>query len=58
MLARPAANSSGSVELNGRRHDYDVQVVFVPVAPGGLGEPEAAVMAPWRFSARVALQQP
>ncbi len=44
LLARPTAHSSGSVTLGGRRHDYDVQVAFVPVAPAGLGEPEAAVM--------------
>ncbi len=44
LLATPAANSSGSVKLAGRAFDYDVQAAFTPVAPGGLGEPEAAVM--------------
>ncbi|MDP3222089.1 MAG: peptidase S10, partial [Rubrivivax sp.] len=44
LLATPAANSTGKVTLGGRTFDYDVQAAFVPVAPGGLGEPEAVIM--------------
>jgi len=44
LLATPAAHSTGSVTLGGRKFDYDVQAAFVPVAPGGLGEPEAVIM--------------
>ena len=43
-LATPVAASSGSVTLGGRAFDYEVQAAFLPVAPSGLGEPEAAVM--------------
>jgi carboxypeptidase C (cathepsin A) len=49
LLARPAAESSGSVTLAGRAHDYRVHVAFLPVAAEGLdgasAEPEAAIMA-------------
>ena len=44
-LTTPAACSTGSVTLAGRSFDYDVQAAFIPVVPGGLGEPEAAIMA-------------
>ena len=44
LLARPTATSSGSVKLAGRSFDYNVQASFIPVAPGGLGEPEAVIM--------------
>ena len=45
LLATPVAKSSGSVMLAGRARDYDVQAAFIPVAPAGLGEPEAAILA-------------
>ncbi|MDE2277601.1 MAG: peptidase S10, partial [Burkholderiales bacterium] len=49
LLARPAAQSSGSVTLGGRRLDYAVHAAFVPVAAEGFdgerAEPEAAVLA-------------
>ncbi len=49
LLARPAAASSGSISLDGRRLDYRVQASFIPVRPEGLAgaasEPEAAVLA-------------
>jgi len=49
LLARPAAESSGSVTLGGRAFDYRVHAAFLPVAAEGLdgaaAEPEAAVMA-------------
>ena len=48
LLARPAAESTGSVVLGGKAFDYRVQAAFMPVLPGGLAggssEPEAAVM--------------
>ena len=44
LLATPPASSSGSMQLAGRGHDYDVQAAFIGVAPAGLGEPEAAVL--------------
>jgi carboxypeptidase C (cathepsin A) len=48
LLARPAAQGSGSVELNGRRFDYTTLAAFAPVLPDGLdgahAEPEAAVL--------------
>ena len=49
LLARPAANSTGSVQLaDGRRLDYGVSAAFVPVVAegfeGAAGEPQAAVM--------------
>ena len=58
-LATPAANSSGSVTLAGRALDYDVQAAFIPVAPGGLGEPEAAVMVTaYQLKGAVPAQRP
>ena len=49
LLARPAAESSGSVQIDGKIFDYQVHAAFVPVLPAGLAgvaaEPEAAVMA-------------
>lgn len=48
-LARPAAESTGSVELGGAAVDYKVHAAFLPVMPdaidGGSGEPEAAILA-------------
>ena len=44
LLNTPAAKSSGSVQLAGRAFDYDVEAAFMAVAPGGLGEPDAAIM--------------
>ncbi|WP_425260771.1 S10 family peptidase [Rubrivivax sp. RP6-9] len=49
LLARPAATSTGSVQLaDGRRLDYGVSAAFVPVVAEGFegapGEPQAAVM--------------
>jgi carboxypeptidase C (cathepsin A) len=48
LLARPAAASTGSVQVGGRVLDYRVDIAFLPVMPGGLAgaaaEPEAAVM--------------
>ena len=44
LLSTPAAKSSGHVQLAGRKFEYDVEAAFMPVAPGGLGEPDAAVM--------------
>lgn len=49
LLARAAAESSGSILLSGRRLDYTVNAAFVPVAAAGMegarGEPDAAVLA-------------
>ena len=49
LVAQSAAESSGSIELAGKRLDYTVQAVFLPVVAegfdGALGEPQAAVMA-------------
>jgi carboxypeptidase C (cathepsin A) len=49
LLARPAAESSGSVTLSGRPFDYAVHAAFVPVAAEGFdgnrAEPEAAILA-------------
>src|SRR4051812_36129087 len=49
LLARAAAESSGSITLGGRAFDYRVHAAFVPVGAGGLdgasGEPQAAIMA-------------
>ncbi len=49
LLARTAAESSGSVTLGGRKLDYAVHAAFVPVAAEGFegdrAEPEAAVLA-------------
>jgi len=48
LLARPAAQSKGSVQLSGRPFEYRVHAAFAPVAAPGLdgrrGEPEAAVL--------------
>jgi carboxypeptidase C (cathepsin A) len=44
LLSTPAAKSSGSVQLAGRAFDYDVEAAFMAVAPGGLGDPDAAIM--------------
>jgi carboxypeptidase C (cathepsin A) len=45
LLARPAAQSRGSVSLSGRTLDYRTHAAFVPVAaPTAEGEPEAAVL--------------
>ena len=47
LLARSPAQSTGAVDLGGRRFDYTVHAAFVPVAADGLdgasAEPEAAV---------------
>ncbi len=47
LLAQPAAQSTGSVQLAGRAFDYDVSAAFLPVVAEGLdgGDPQAAVMA-------------
>ena len=49
LIARPAAESSGSVVLAGRAFDYAVHAAFVPVAAAGAdgarGEPDAAILA-------------
>src|SRR5690606_32070317 len=49
LIARPAAESRGSITLGGRRLDYKVTAAFVPVAAAGAdgarGEPDAAVLA-------------
>ncbi len=49
LLARAAAESSGSILLGGRGLDYTVNAAFVPVAAAGMegarGEPDAAVLA-------------
>ncbi len=49
LLARAAAESTGSVQIGGRSFDYTVNAAFVPVVAEGLegasGEPQAAVMA-------------
>ncbi|MBE0550169.1 MAG: peptidase S10 [Rubrivivax sp.] len=49
LLARAAAESSGSITLGGRVFDYTVNAAFVPVAAAGMegarGEPDAAVLA-------------
>jgi carboxypeptidase C (cathepsin A) len=48
LLARPAAQSKGSVKIGRQKIDYRVKAAFVPVAAPGLagqrGEPEAAVL--------------
>ena len=44
LLSMPAAKSTGSVALGGRPFEYAVDAAFIPVAPGGQGEPEAAIM--------------
>ncbi|MDP1650437.1 MAG: peptidase S10 [Rubrivivax sp.] len=48
LLARAAAESSGSITLGGRVFDYTVNAAFVPVAAAGMegarGEPDAAVL--------------
>jgi len=47
LLARAPAQSTGAVDLSGRRFEYTVHAAFVPVAASGLdgasSEPEAAV---------------
>ncbi len=59
LLATPAANSTGKVTLGGRTFDYDVQAAFVPVAPGGLGEPEAVIMTTaYQLKGAAAAQRP
>lgn len=49
LLARPAAESSGSITLGGRAFDYRVHAAFLPVGADGLdgaaAEPDAAIMA-------------
>jgi carboxypeptidase C (cathepsin A) len=49
LLARPPAESTGSVTLSGRAHDYRVHAAFVPVVAEGVdgaaGEPEAGILA-------------
>jgi carboxypeptidase C (cathepsin A) len=49
LIARPAAESRGSITLGGRRLDYKAHVAFVPVVAEGFAgapaEPQAAVMA-------------
>jgi len=49
LVAQTAATSRGSIELAGKRFDYTVEAVFLPVVAegfdGALGEPHAAVMA-------------
>jgi carboxypeptidase C (cathepsin A) len=47
LLARPAAESTGSVKLNRKSFDYSTHAAFVPVVAEGLaaGEPEAAILA-------------
>ncbi len=49
LLARPAAETTGSITLGGRKLDYRTHVAFLPVVAEGLdaarAEPEAAVMA-------------
>jgi carboxypeptidase C (cathepsin A) len=49
LVARAAAQSSGSVQLGGRSFDYNVHAGFVPVAAtgaeGARGEPDAAILA-------------
>jgi len=47
LLARPVAESSGSLTIAGRAFDYIVKAGFVPVLSPGLdgGDPQAAVMA-------------
>mgnify|MGYP000848393030 CR=1 FL=1 len=48
LLARPAAESSGSVQAGSGRLEYTVSAAFLPVAAEGLGsagaEPQAAVL--------------
>ncbi|MDP1534859.1 MAG: peptidase S10, partial [Rubrivivax sp.] len=48
LLAQPAALSSGSIKLGGRKFEYGVEVAFMPVVADGLdasqSEPLAAVM--------------
>jgi carboxypeptidase C (cathepsin A) len=59
LLATPASDSSGSVKLAGRAFDYQVQAAFVPVAPAGLGEPEALVMTTaYQLKGAAAAQRP
>jgi carboxypeptidase C (cathepsin A) len=47
LLARPAAESTGSVKLNRKSFDYSTHAAFVPVVAEGLsaGEPDAAILA-------------
>ncbi len=49
LVARAAAESTGSVVLGGTRFEYRVHAAFVPVAAPGFdgarGEPEAAILA-------------
>jgi len=49
LLARAAAESSGSVNIGGKSFEYTVNAAFVPVVAegfeGATGEPQAAVMA-------------
>ncbi len=49
LVARPAAQSQGTVTIGERRYDYDVHAAFVPVsadgAEGERGEAAAAVLA-------------
>jgi carboxypeptidase C (cathepsin A) len=44
LLATPATDSIGSVQLAGRAFDYQVQVAFIPLAATALSEPDALVM--------------
>jgi carboxypeptidase C (cathepsin A) len=47
LLVRPTSESSGSLNIGGRKLDYKVSAGFVPVFPTGLeaGDPQAAVLA-------------
>ncbi|HEY4958626.1 MAG TPA: peptidase S10 [Caldimonas sp.] len=49
LVAQPAAESTGAIQLRGKALDYVVQAAFLPVVAegfdGALGEPQAAVMA-------------
>ena len=49
LLAQPASQSSGSLKLGGKKHEYQVSAAFLPVMAegfdGAAGEPQAAVMA-------------
>ncbi|MBI5717466.1 MAG: peptidase S10 [Burkholderiales bacterium] len=49
LLARPAAESSGAVQIGTHRLDYTVSAAFLPVGADGIagagGEPQAAVLA-------------
>ncbi len=48
LLARPATDSSGAVQIGAHRLDYTVSAAFLPVAAEGIagagGEPQAAVL--------------